>query len=170
MIPSEQLVARDGSPVEVLLFELATQRFALPVVDVVEVVRAVAIRLLPNAPPVVEGIINLRGEVVPVLDIRARFGLAPKPLEISDHFVVASAGPRRVALRVDRALALSELQALSMERAINLPRSIDHIAGVAMLADELVLVHDLCGFLSEVESRQLTAALCVLPPAQERSA
>jgi purine-binding chemotaxis protein CheW len=153
-----------------LLFELATQRFALAVADVVEVVQAVAVRSLPNAPPVVEGVINLRGEVLPVLDIRARFGLAPKAVEVSDHFLIVRAGPRRVVLRVDRALTLHMLPALGIEQAINLPRGLPHIAGIAMLADELVLVHDLRAFLSDLECGQLTRALVGLPPTQEKSA
>jgi purine-binding chemotaxis protein CheW len=167
---SAQQVARDGERVEMLLFELATQRFAIAAADVFEVVRAVALRALPNAPPVVEGIINLRGEAVPVLDIRARFGLQPKTLELTDHFLIVSAEQRRVALRVDRALMLCHLPALSIERAINLPRGVDHVSGVAVLDDELVLLHDLHAFLSEVEARQLARALLAVPEAEERSA
>jgi len=163
----DQVVEREGATVALLLFELATQRFALAAADVVEVVRAVALRGLPNAPPVVEGVINLRGEAVPVLDIRARFGLPPKALEVTDHFLIVSVGPRRIALRVDRALMLHALPALGIERAINLPRGVEHLAGVAVLADELVLLHDVRAFLSEVESRQLTRALVAAPAAEE---
>jgi purine-binding chemotaxis protein CheW len=158
--------------VEVLIFELSAQRFALPLQDVLEVVRAVAMRALPNAPTVVEGIVDLRGEVVPVLDIRARFGLPSKPLEVSDHFVVGCAGPRHVILRVDRALALTYLRALSIEQAINLPRGVQHIAGVASLEDGLVLLHDLSLFLSEVEDESLARELGERPawPAQTERA
>ena len=62
--------------VEALLFELAAQRFAVALGDVIEVVRAVAIRRLPSAPAITLGIIDVRGEIIPVLDVRARFGLA----------------------------------------------------------------------------------------------
>jgi purine-binding chemotaxis protein CheW len=167
---SQQVVARDGSRVEVLLFELATQRFAIATADVFEVVRAVALRALPNAPAVVEGIINLRGEAVPVLDIRERFGLPAKLLALTDHFLIVRVGQRRVALRVDRALALHALPALSLEQAINLPRALRHVAGIAVLDDELVLLHDLPAFLSDVEGRQLNQALAAMLAPEERSA
>jgi purine-binding chemotaxis protein CheW len=144
---------------EVLLFELSNERFGLPLDSVLEVVRAVALRSLPNAPPIVEGIIDVHGEIVPVLDIRARFGLPARPIALSDHFVLALAGARRIGLRVDRALGLGQLQSLSMERAINLPRGIEHIAGVASLPDGIVLLHDLTAFLSVVETERLDSAL-----------
>jgi purine-binding chemotaxis protein CheW len=144
---------------DVMLFELQRECFALPLTDVLEVLRAVAIRRLPNAPAVVEGIIDVRGELVPVLDVRARFGLSPKPLELSDHFVVAAAAQRKVALRVDRALGMSRLLALPLPRAVNLPRGVSQVSGIASAPDGLVLLHDLEEFLSEAESTTLAGAL-----------
>jgi purine-binding chemotaxis protein CheW len=58
---------------ELLIFEIGASRFGLPSADVREVLRAVTIVPLPGAPPIVEGLINVRGRIVPVLDIRRRF-------------------------------------------------------------------------------------------------
>jgi len=80
---------------ELLIFELAGQRYGLAVDDVREVVHAVSISPLPKAPAVVEGVINVRGTVTAVLDIRRRFGHPAKPLAPSDHFVLARAGERQ---------------------------------------------------------------------------
>jgi purine-binding chemotaxis protein CheW len=154
-----------AAELDVLLFELAEQRFALRLADVLEVVRAVALRPLPNAPAVVEGIIDVRGDIVPVLDIRARFGLAPKPIALTDHFVLGSAGARRLALRVDRATDMARVPFLDVHDAVNLPRGVAHIAGVASLPDGLVLLNDLPSFLFALESEQLDAALAELPAA-----
>jgi purine-binding chemotaxis protein CheW len=148
---------------DVLLFELAEQRFALRLADVLEVVRAVALRPLPNAPAVVEGLIDVRGDIVPVLDIRARFGLPAKALALTDHFVLGSAGQRRVALRVDRATDMARVPILDMQDAINLPRGVAHVAGIASLPDGLLLVNDLPSFLFALESEQLDTALAELP-------
>ena len=60
---------------EVLVFEVEGQRYGLPTADVRELVRAVTITPLPNAPAVIEGVVNVRGRVLPVLDMRARFRL-----------------------------------------------------------------------------------------------
>ena len=57
---------------DILIFKLGDARFGLPAADVRELHRAVAMVALPKAPPIVEGIISVRGRIVPVLDIRAR--------------------------------------------------------------------------------------------------
>jgi purine-binding chemotaxis protein CheW len=145
--------------VEALLFEVSAQRYALPLCDVIEVVRAVAIRSLPKSPAITLGIIDVRGEIVPVLDVRRRFGLAHKPLDPSDHFLLGQAGPRRVALHVDRVVGIAPLNVLPLTAVDNLPDTLEHVAGIAATEDGLVLIHDLHAFLSQVEAEQLAAAL-----------
>jgi purine-binding chemotaxis protein CheW len=151
--------AAERGALDALVFELAAERYALPIGDVVEVLRAVAIRALPQAPAIVEGIFDLRGELVPVLDMRARFRLTPKPLDPGEHLIVAQAGSRRVALRADQALALERLRAVAPEQAGNLPRGVGYVAGVASTADGMVLIHDLRAFLDQAETLELDRAL-----------
>jgi purine-binding chemotaxis protein CheW len=149
--------AQDGR--ELLIFEVGATRFGLPSADVREVLRAVTIVPLPSAPPIVEGLINLRGRIVPVLDVRSRFRLPPKPLEPSDQLIVASAGPRVVAIRTDRTGDLVRVDASQLEDArAAVPRA-EYVAGVAKLPDGLVLIHDLRTFLSESEASRLDGAL-----------
>jgi purine-binding chemotaxis protein CheW len=155
---------------ETLLFELSGARYALPMRDVLEVVRAVAVRALPAAPAIMLGIIDLRGEIVPVLDVRVRFGCPHKALELSDQFVIAHAGPRRVALHVDAALGIQRLTMLAVEDLGNLPSTLGHVAGVASTEEGLVLVHDLRAFLSQAEALALDAALESARPAAEPTA
>jgi purine-binding chemotaxis protein CheW len=144
---------------EVLVFEVGGQRYGLPSADVRELVRAVAITPLPNAPAVIEGVVNVRGRVLPVLDIRARFRLPAKPLDPSDHFIVASAGPRGVILRVDRATHIAVVDEASVQPPQSLGPSATYVAGVAKLDDGLVLIHDLTTFLSAAETASLDEAL-----------
>jgi purine-binding chemotaxis protein CheW len=140
---------------ELLLFTVAEQRYALPARDVEEVVRAVASVPLPKAPAVIEGIINLRGAVVPVLDLRVRFRLPPRAVQPADHLIIARAGRRRVALRVDRALELARLAAEPAPEV----QGADYVSGVVMRSDGLVLIHDLRTFLSSAEAATLEEAL-----------
>lgn len=144
---------------EVLVFEVGGQRYGLPIVDVRELVRAVAITPLPDAPVVIEGVVNVRGRVLPVLDVRARFRLPAKPLDPSDHFIVASAGPRGVILRVDRATHLAFVDDSSVQQPETLGPNTAYVAGVARLEDGLVLIHDLATFLSAAEATSLDDAL-----------
>ena len=144
---------------EVLVFEVGGQRYGLPTVDVRELVRAVAITPLPNAPAVIEGVVNVRGRVLPVLDVRARFRLPAKPLDPSDLFIVASAGPRGVILRVDRATHLALVDEASVQSPQTLGPSATYVAGVAKLDDGMVLIHDVATFLSAAEAASLDEAL-----------
>ena len=143
----------------VLVFSLNGLRYGLPVADVHEVVRAVALTPLPKAPPIVEGVINARGHLVPVLDVRARFRLPAKALTPSDFFVLARAGERLVALRVDPGLYLAQVASGDVEALDRVVSGAGYVAGVGKLPDGLVLIHDLRTFLASAESAQLVEAL-----------
>lgn len=143
----------------VVVFQLDDARFALPAASVLEVLRAVAVTRLPGAPPVVEGIVNVRGAVVPVLDLRARFGLPRRDLRPSDHLLLARAGDRDVLVRADRALDVRDVADAEISSLRSVVPRAPHVAGVLRLEDGLVLLHDLAAFLAEAEAAALDAAL-----------
>ena len=145
--------------VEVVVFELAGQLFGLPAADVRELVRAVAVVPLPRTPAVVKGVINIRGRIVPVLDVRGRFRLAAKEVEPTDHFLVAQTGERLVALHVDRATDLIRLPADALEPVAGLVSNAECVTWVAKAPNDLVLIHDLATFLSRAEAQALDEAL-----------
>ena len=144
---------------DVLVFEVAGQRFGLLTADVQELVRAVTIVPVPQAPAIVEGIINFRGRVIPVLDIRARFRLPPKTLEPTDHFIVARVEERIVALRVDHGLDLVRVDDADIEDAQGAVPGADYVSWVAKLPHDLVLIHDLRTFLSHAEATAIDEAI-----------
>ncbi len=152
---------------EVVVFELSGQRYALLSSAVREVVRAFSAVPLPKAPPLVEGILNVRGEIIVLLNLRRRFGILEKPLSVSDHFIIAWDGVRWVALRVDRVLNLMRLPIRSLaagEQALSLslsssPSQGELISGVGIASDGLVLIHDLPRFLSASEQELISQAL-----------
>jgi purine-binding chemotaxis protein CheW len=152
-------VRDDGRIRSLLLFAVAGRRFALPIEDVQEIVRAVTITRLPNAPAVVEGVINVRGRIVPLLDIRARFRLGRRAPRPSDHFVLALAAGRQVAVRVDAAEEFVEVAASDIVAADQALPEMGHVAGVAKLPDGLILIHDLHSFLTEAEALALDESL-----------
>src|SRR5690625_3025021 len=122
---------------EILVFELAGERYGLFLGAVHEIVRAVAITRLPGAPKIVEGAVDVRGRVIPVLDLRARFGLPAADLSPDEHMILARAGGRMVAIRVDRATRLERVDAEQVEEPARITQPLRHIAGVATLTDGL---------------------------------
>lgn len=144
---------------EALLFEIVEQRFALATAHVIELSRACAVQSLPMAPEMIIGAVNLRGEVVPVLDVRRRLGLPETAIDPSDCFVFVRAGARRLALRVDRLLGIEALQVTPIAEAPNLPERLAFVSGVAAVADGVIFIYDLEQFLSSTEGAALDRAL-----------
>jgi purine-binding chemotaxis protein CheW len=129
------------------------------VADVQEVVRAVALAPLPKAPLIVEGVISVRGRLVPVLDVRTRFQLLARALTPADFFVLARAEERLVALRVDAGVHLVQLAESDVESLEDVVSGSGYVSGVGKLPDGLVLIHDLRTFLASAEAIQLDEAL-----------
>ncbi|HEX9632700.1 MAG TPA: chemotaxis protein CheW [Gemmatimonadales bacterium] len=155
-LPGGQL---SDTSVELLVFVLATDRFAVRARRVREVVRAVTVAALPDAPPVVEGAINYRGRIVPVIDTRLRVGWPSRPLDPSQHFIVADAGPRRVVLRVDQVVDLVAVAEDVIESAARATPGARYTEGIARLPDGLIVIHDLERFLSLDEGQEVDAAV-----------
>lgn len=142
-----------------LAFLVDDARYALPAATVREVVRAVAIQPLPKAPEFVDGVVNFRGTIVPVLDVRRRCRRPAAPLHPDQHFIMAWAGPRLVALRVDRALDVVSVDARDVENASRSTPGTELVAGIAKLPDGVLVIHDLARFLALDEAAQLDRTL-----------
>jgi purine-binding chemotaxis protein CheW len=98
-----------------------------------------------------------------VLDIRGRFGLPSTPLAPEQHLLIAQAGTRLVALRVDRAIELVGVDEDAIESAARVAPGAEYVAGIAKLPDGVLVIHDLERFLSLDEARDLDAAVTRVP-------
>ena len=147
------------APTEILVVEVGAFRYGIALKDTHELFHAPSVVPLPRAPAIIEGVIDVRGKVVPVLDIRKRFGLADKAPHPSDHIVLAQADTRTIALRVDRALSIARLNLGDIDDARDITPATGFVAGVAKLPDGLVLIYDLKAFMDESEALELADAL-----------
>ena len=143
-----------------LLTRIADLRVAFPADAVQAIHRAVLVAPLPGAPSVIEGVVHVRGEPVPVLDLAERLALPPRPvLSPDEHLVLLAAGGRTVAVRVDEAEELIELDARAIERGEGLVAASRTVMGVARTDDGTVTIHDPAAFLSQAEADALGRAL-----------
>ena len=140
-------------------FSLDGQRYALPLKQVERVVRAAALTRLPEAPAIVLGVLNVSGDVLPVLSIRQRFNLHERAIGIDDHFLIARTNRRRVVLQIDRAEGITEVPASDIVGADQIVTGVEQVRGVAKLADALILIHDIDSFLSLDEEQVLDRVL-----------
>ena len=86
-----------------VVFTLDGQRYALHLENVTRIVRAVEITPLPKAPDIVSGVVNMQGQVIPVINVRRRFCLPQREVQLEDHIIIAATSKRPVALVVDAA-------------------------------------------------------------------
>jgi purine-binding chemotaxis protein CheW len=141
--------------VQLVVFTLDEQRYGLRLSAVERVVRAVEVTPLPSAPEIVLGVINLAGRVVPVMNVRQRFGLPEKESDLSDQFIIARTAMRTVALLVDSVSALVEASAEDVVHAAKILPQMDFVDGVAKREDGMILIHDIDKVLSLEEARML---------------
>ena len=149
-------------PIRLVLLRVDQQTYALHLAAVGRILRMVEVTPLPGAPCVVEGIINLQGDVLPVVSIRRRLGLAQRSVAAADSLVVAHARTRRLAIIAESVLGVAECAADAVVGCDDIGRGIRHIEGVVKTGDGLVLIQDLDRFFSAEEEQSLDLALeCV---------
>jgi purine-binding chemotaxis protein CheW len=145
--------------IQLVVFRLDEQRYALPLATVERIVRAAETTLLPNAPPIVLGAIDVEGQVLPVLNVRRRFGLREREISPPDHFLIARTEPRTVVLAVDDVQGVIERTQAEIIGSAQIVTGLEQFQGVVRLDDGLVLIHDLEKFLSLDEARALDEAI-----------
>jgi purine-binding chemotaxis protein CheW len=143
----------------ITVFSVDSQRYGVPVAVTERVLPMVAISPLPGAPHAALGVINLHGDVVPVLDVRRRLGLAAREYGPAARLLVARSRLRVVALAVDDVAGVTDVEATAVKPPDAVLPGIEHVSGVAAVPDGLILIHDLDAFFSIEEERQLAASL-----------
>jgi purine-binding chemotaxis protein CheW len=144
---------------QLLCFTVDDHRYGIASDAVLEIVRSVAVTPLPGSPAVIEGVIDVRGTIVPVFDMRVRFGQPSRGVTPADHFILAQTPSRVAALHVDRVQDLIDVPPNAKVDITGQVPTARHIAGAATLADGMVLIQDVATFLSSSESDSFEAAL-----------
>jgi purine-binding chemotaxis protein CheW len=144
---------------KLVTFSLDDRAFALYVSAVQRIIRVVEVTALPKAPEIVVGIINMQGRVIPVFDIRMRFQLPAREVQLNDQLIIASTTKRTVALIVDSVNDVIEIPAEKIIAAERILPELEYVEGVMKTEGGMVLIHDLERFLSLPEEKALDEAL-----------
>jgi purine-binding chemotaxis protein CheW len=144
---------------QLVAFTLGEQQYALPLTTVQRVVRMVQVTSLPSAPEVVLGVIDLQGNIIPVMSMRKRFGMVEPETSLSDQLIVANAGARSVALVVNSVIGVVERTAEEVTETEKIVHGAQYVEGITKLEGGLLFIHDLDRFLSRKEDRQLDGLL-----------
>lgn len=139
-------------------FKLANEEYAVDIGAVQEIVRMSSITRVPRAPSFVEGVVNLRGKIVPVIDLRRRFGLSSVEATKSTRIVIVQVTGKTVGLIVD---SVREVLRLSSDAVSPPPEmvasSVDaaFFKGVGQIGDRLIILLDLQRLLTHDEIQAL---------------
>lgn len=147
---------------QLLVFALDDQRCALYLSVVDRVVRVVEITPLPNVPDIVLGVVNVQGGVIPVINVRKRFGLPPRDIALTDQLVITHTARRPVALVVDTVTDIVECTERERVVAKSILPELEYVQGVAKLKGGLILIYNLEQFLSLEEEESLDQAMAPL--------
>jgi purine-binding chemotaxis protein CheW len=151
--------AKANDPVvQWVTFRLDEEIYGINVMQVQEVLRVSEIAPVPGAPEYVLGIINLRGNVVTVIDTRERLGLSSKEVDDSTRIVIIEADKQVVGILVDSVAEVVDLRMSEVESAPNVgnDESSKYIQGVASHDDELLILVDLNKLLTDEEWAELS--------------
>lgn len=138
---------------QLVSFRLGEEEFAVDILKIQEIIRIVEVTCIPKSPDFVEGVINLRGRVLPVIDLRKRFGLPSEKTDKNTRIIVMDIGGRIVGFIVDAVSEVLRLPASSIEPAPPMIGGIDsdYIKGVGKLENRLLILLDVCRILDVEE-------------------
>ena len=142
-----------------VVFTLDEQRYALHLSSVERIIPAVEITPLPQAPEIILGVIDVRGEILPVVNIRKRFRLPEREIDLRDQLILGQTSRRSVALVVDTVTGVIEGSNEKVITSDQILPNLNYIEGVVKLDDGVILIHDLDKFLSLEEEKALDTAL-----------
>jgi purine-binding chemotaxis protein CheW len=100
---------------QLVIFRLATEEYGLPITKVQEINRLVPITKLPQAPPFMEGIINLRGRIIPIIDLRKRFQLKVADYTDDNRIIIVDVSGQTVGIIVDAVAEVVRLERAAIE-------------------------------------------------------
>jgi len=146
--------------IQIVGFRIGRETFGLPIALVREIVRVPEITSVPNAPDYIEGVINLRGRIIPVVDLRKRFG--EKVIESSkrNRIVVVELESRAIGLIVNSASEVIKIPPSDIEapHSVFQEGELNYITGVGKFRGRLVMMLDLSKILQRGELRRLEDA------------
>lgn len=158
---TEATIERSGSTVlQLATFRLSSEEYAVDIAAVQEIVRMSSITRVPRAPSFVEGVVNLRGKIVPVIDLRKRFGLEAIEPTKSTRIIITQVEGKTVGLIVDAVREVLRIESGAISPTPELVASgveTSFFKGVGQLGDRLIVLLDLQHLLGVDEVAALGA-------------
>lgn len=158
---NEEITAEEIEKDQYLVFTVTSQEYAIQGMRVQEISRVLAATQVPTAPPYIEGILNLRGQLATVINFRKKFGFTPKEQDEDTRIIIVEHGGFPIGIMVD---SVEEVIRIPDEKVQKLPEaastavSKEYITGVGMLDKRLIIILDADKLLTKREMIEVEAA------------
>jgi len=146
-----------------LSYVMGNQEFGIDILKIKEIIAMIPIRSLPQTPPFVKGVINLRGRVIPVLDLRLKFGMEETEFTERSCIIVLElefdGTPAHIGIAVDKVSEVLDIKASEIEATPSFGVNIDtsHLLAMATMEDGVKILLDIDNILSDKEMKALSA-------------
>src|SRR5690554_3164223 len=147
-------IQQQEETVQIVIFKLGEEEFGVNILQVREIEKLdQGITRVPKAPHFVEGIINLRGEIIPIVDLRARFGLTLPEVGLNSRVIIVEVGDTLVGMLVDEVVEVLRVPVSAIETAPTITKGVDSyfLAGVVNINERLIVLLNLERTLSPDE-------------------
>jgi purine-binding chemotaxis protein CheW len=154
----EKTQKKDDELIQLVTFSIGEEEFGVDILKVQEIIRTMEITKVPRAQVFVEGVINLRGKVIPIIDLRRRFGLSSKAHDKHTRIIVIEINNMIVGFVVDSVSEVLRIPSGTVEPPPPVVAGVDseYISGVGKLQDRLLILLDLDKLLSSEDIEALT--------------
>lgn len=145
---------------QLVVFEIGNEHYGVDIVAVESIIKMQPITAVPHARDFVEGVTNLRGTVLPVIDLRKRFGIETREADKNTRVIVVSINDIKVGMIVDSVSEVLRIAEETIEPAPPIVLSVDStfITGIAKVDERLIILLDLGKVLSIEEQKELAEA------------
>ncbi|MDR2076605.1 MAG: chemotaxis protein CheW [Desulfovibrio sp.] len=151
-------IKKDDELLQLVTFSIGEEEFGVDILKVQEIIRTMEITKVPRAQDFVEGVINLRGKVIPIIDLRRRFGLDSKAHDKHTRIIVIEINNMIVGFVVDSVSEVLRIPASTVEPPPPVVAGLEseYISGVGKLHDRLLILLDLDKLLSSEDMESLS--------------
>ncbi|MCL2295203.1 MAG: chemotaxis protein CheW [Spirochaetes bacterium] len=151
----------DDNSLQLVTFNLGREEYGIDIMKVEGIVREEEIRNIPNAPVFVEGVFNLRGDIIPVISLHRRFNIPEMKKDEADEllkgFIIIRVHNMKLAVKIDKVSKVTNIDKKKIQEPPQMNRGIgsEYIQGVTSLDDQYIIILDIDRLFAMKELKQL---------------
>jgi purine-binding chemotaxis protein CheW len=150
-------MGNENSDIQLACFSLGENFFAIDIMRIREIILPQKLSILPGASQILEGVINLRGNIIPVMNMRKRFGMPDEVLCTTGKLLVVSLARQTLALAVDTVLEVITVPVREIKPALDAVDyvGIEYLLGVCLSGEHVFMILDVDSLLGQLEKKDV---------------